>query len=127
MYDLKREDITDDIVVIKINQSYHAGISAEELYDVTRGCWRNRLEYVAPAKYALASYFGEVKEVYEIDRWMPAEKMVRKYFPYNPKTDAGRIAFEGELAPEEIRKKYIGKSTKKLCSNTNPVRVFKAC
>ena len=35
---LTPSDITEDIVIIKINKSYYPGISALELYDVTRGC-----------------------------------------------------------------------------------------
>ena len=34
------EDITENIVVIKINRSYYEGISSEALYDCTRGIWR---------------------------------------------------------------------------------------
>ncbi len=35
---LTLEDITDNIVIIKINKSYREGMSDRELYDVTRGC-----------------------------------------------------------------------------------------
>ncbi len=38
---LTLEDITDNIVIIKINKSYREGMSGTELYDVTRGCWQD--------------------------------------------------------------------------------------
>ena len=55
---LTPSDITEDIVIIKINKSYYPGISLLELYDVTRGCWRRKIESVESAKYALATYKG---------------------------------------------------------------------
>ena len=61
---LEREEITDDIIIIKLNKSYRPGMSSEELYDITRGCWKRRMESVERAKYALAVYKGEVIEVY---------------------------------------------------------------
>ena len=64
---LSPPDITEDVVIIKINRSYYPGISALELYDVTRGCWKRKIESVESAKYALATYKGEVVEVYKIN------------------------------------------------------------
>ena len=43
---LEREEITDDIIIIKLNKSYRPGMSSEELYDITRGCWKRRMESV---------------------------------------------------------------------------------
>ena len=60
---LSYEDITDDLVVIKINKSYYKGMSPRELYEYTRGYWKRKIESVSAAKYALAVANGEVKEV----------------------------------------------------------------
>ncbi|MBR4024076.1 MAG: hypothetical protein IKI86_02225 [Firmicutes bacterium] len=62
--ELKRGDITDNIIIIKINRSYRPGMSAESLYDAARGCWNISIPYASVADYALAVSFGEVKEVY---------------------------------------------------------------
>lgn len=51
---LTLEDITDNIVIIKINKSYREGMSETKLYDVTRGCWKKSLASVEKADYALA-------------------------------------------------------------------------
>jgi hypothetical protein len=59
---LLREEITDNIIIIKINRSYRRGMSPEELYDITRGCWKRRIESVDRAEFALAVYEGEVVE-----------------------------------------------------------------
>ena len=127
MQELKRTEIAEPIVIIKINRSYHDGISAEELYEITRGCWAKRnLKSVEKAEYALTVVFGEIKEVYAIDGWMHASQLNRKIYPYNPETENNRIGFAGEIAPDDIRQKYVGKSVKGLFKrgDANPVRVF---
>ena len=43
---LMQNDIIEDVVIIKINKSYFPGMTALELYDVTRGCWKRRIESV---------------------------------------------------------------------------------
>lgn len=62
--------IQDPVLLIRINRLYQPDMSADELYDCTRGVW-----VVGPrrdnAKYALAVYESEVLEVYEIDQCIP--------------------------------------------------------
>lgn len=123
---LSFEDITDNLVVIKINKSYHKGMTRRELYEYTRGYWRRKIESVSSAKYALAVVFGVVKEVYAIDYWVKAseaDNIVRKY---DPVRYSDRIAFFGKIAPEEIRNKYISKSVKNLYKKgeADPVKLF---
>lgn len=108
--ELTLEDIKENIVIIKINKSYREGISETELYDVSRGCWKRKIASVEKADYALAVVYGIVKEVYQIDKWLPAENEVRETIPYNEAVDAGRIIFKGRTANEEIRKKYLDHS-----------------
>ena len=123
---LSREDLTENIVVIKTNKSYREGMSALELYDITRGCWKRKIESVDKADYAFCVVFGEVKEVYRVNGWAPAEDVERKTIPFNPETEAGRIAFFGEVADEDIRSKYIGKSVAHLFKHgeADPVKIF---
>ena len=107
---LRKEDITDNIIIIKINRSYKPGMSALQLYDVTRGCWKVSLPYASRADYALSVVYGEVVEVYKIYRWVPASEEKRETIEYDTEKEKGRIIFKGEVAAEDIRKKYIGKS-----------------
>ena len=111
---LMREDITDDIIIIKLNKSYRSGMSSEELYDITRGCWKRRIESVERAEFALAVYKEEVIEVYRITAWYSAQEEIRDTVPFNPEVDLGRIIFKGEVADEKVREKYIGKNVSKL-------------
>ena len=93
MNDLLKEKIQDNIVIIKINKSFHEDMSALELYDVTRGCWKRKIESVEKAEYALSVVYGEVKEVYKIAKWVPAEEMERETIPYDSKKDKGMVEY----------------------------------
>ena len=123
---LSERDIHHDLVVIKINRTYYDGMSAEALYDFTRGIWKRKIESVSVADYALSVVFGIVVEVYKIDHWMPASETKFTARKVDPKKAAERIAFVGSVAEESVRKRYIGKSVANLYKygDANPVRVF---
>ena len=106
---LTPSDITEDIVIIKINKSYYPGISSLELYDITRGCWKRRIESVESARYALATYKGEVVEVYKINYWCSASELHRETIAYNLEKHWNRIGFFGSVADKEIREKFVGR------------------
>lgn len=120
------EDISENIVIIKINRSYCAGMSETELYDATRGCWKRKIASVEKADYALAVVYGIVKEVYQIDEWLPAENEVRETIPYNEAVDSGRIIFKGRIADENVRKKYLDYSVEDFFKRgeAGPVKVI---
>ena len=123
---LSLSDITDDLVIIKINQSYYEGISAEALYDYTRGIWKRSIKSVSVADYALSVVYGIVVEVYKIDHWMPALETEFTARKVDPKRAADRIAFVGKVAPDSVRNRYVGKSVAHLFKNgaANPVTSF---
>ena len=63
--------ITEQALLIRINQFYKEGMSGQELYDSTRGVWRvgirrNKVNIV------LSVYGGKVKEVYVVTSWHEA-------------------------------------------------------
>ena len=99
------------VMLIRINQTYRDGISAEELFEITRGIWK-----VGPkreqAQYAFAIFKGIIKEAYRIDRWLPWGTLEYRHRPdankLNGRTD--RWEFDGTLAEEVIRSRFIGKS-----------------
>ena len=124
--ELSLENITDNIVIIKINKSYREGMSDTELYDATRGCWKRKIASVEKADYALAVVKGVVKEVYQIDVWLPAEAERRETIPYRESIDAGRIIFRGKVADEKVREKYLNYSVAGLFKRgeASPVKVI---
>jgi hypothetical protein len=54
-----------------INKLYRSNMTAEELYEATRGIWvvGTRREN---AEYVMAVYLGIVREVYRIQKWHPS-------------------------------------------------------
>ncbi len=67
---------------------------ANARYEATRWCWRIRPRSVDEYPYAFSVTGGIVREVYRIERWLPANE--------------GRYAFEGAIAPKEIRERFVG-------------------
>lgn len=124
--------VEEPVVAININRQYpRAAGDPEELYQVTRSMWRLNLERANRARYAFAVYKGVIKEVYEVERWMPASQATRRFWREREnlqgedfaETHDGRSEFIGEVAPEEIRKKYVGKKLPGRPSQ-NPIRYF---
>ena len=123
---IKREDLTENIAIIKINKSYREGLSEKELYDVTRGCWKRKLESVSNAEYVLAVSSGIVREVYDVDKWVEAEDLHRETIQFDARVEKGRVGFHGKIAVPEIREKYIGKYVNNLYKRgeAGPVKLF---
>lgn len=124
---LDRDDLDEEIVVIKINRLYQHGMSEEALYEATRGIWKRRIESVEGTDYCLSVFKGEVVEVYKIDEWLPAGSIPMKTRTIIPEHTIGRIEFVGKVAPDTIRNKYIGKSVAKLFKygEASPIKVFR--
>lgn len=123
---LNLQDIRHNIVIIKINKSYHAGMHERELYEYTRGFWKRKIESVQAAQYALAVADSQVVEVYRIERWLPASEADNRFRQYDPDKYSNRIAFDGEIAPEEIREYYLGRDVSSLYKwgEADPVKLF---
>jgi hypothetical protein len=115
-------DITERALLIRINQRYYDGISAAELYDVTRGVWRKNRKF-EDAEIALAVYKGEVKVVYRIEAWHIAGTTPYQTRGYDDVYDPDRVEFTGKVAEPSIRRKYLGQSVKKYFKygNRSPV------
>lgn len=65
-------------------------------YEATRWCWKIRPRSIKDYPYVFSVTDSIVKEVYKIDKWVKVP-------------DRERYAFEGTLAEEEIRNRYVGK------------------
>jgi hypothetical protein len=124
--------IEEPVVAININQQYPHVQNAEDLYHATRGIWRVDRQHAQRARYAFAVYQGEIKEVYEIDQWIPVSNETREYWRkresdqgryFPPEVHEGRSEFIGKLAPEVIRQKYVGRRMP-VRHSQNPIRYF---
>ena len=107
-------EITDPVVLVRINNSYKTGMTAEELYEAARGDWA-----IAPDKrsvkpqYAIAVVDFAIVEVYAIDDWSPAE---------GSSWGLGRWQFDGTIATEKAH--FIGKTVRSYINvrSSNPVK-----
>jgi hypothetical protein len=106
----KPVDVREPAILIKLSRAYRPGMSSQELYDATRSAWKlgSRRE---KAKYALSVFHGIAREVYAIAEWVPGGSTMR-----STDTDGrharirGRQEFVGQVAPEAIRRRYVGRS-----------------
>jgi hypothetical protein len=101
--------IEHPVLIIRINQLFRKGMSKLELYEATRGIWR-----VGPRRanvhYALATFEGVVREVYEVEEWYPARTLDYQTRDLSKRDAKGRWEFEGHVAPQTIRHQYLHKS-----------------
>lgn len=107
LYDKTPGIITEPSILIRINQKFRYGMSQIELYEVTRGVWKigSRRKNV---RLAFAIYKGIIQEVYAVNSWHQAGTLL-----YQTRTDTDspdRWEFDGVLASQDIRDKYIDKS-----------------
>lgn len=107
--------VDDDVILIIINKRYRSNMSADELYEATKGMWvagRRREK----AKYAFAVFKGIVREIYEIQQWYPAGTLPYHYRDVNESLNRhknkNRWEFEGRKADENIRQKYLQQSVR---------------
>lgn len=104
--------VDEPALVIVINKHFKRGMSSEQLYEVTRKSWvanKTRLEKV---KYVFATCNGIIREVYEVKRWFDL---------FDEHSQKMRYGFDGTVAPEVIRAKYLNESSAKYRGNGNPI------
>ena len=124
-------EIDEPVIAININQQYPHAKNADELFKCTSGIWRVSREHANKARYAFAVYQGVIKEVYEIEEWIPASRATLEYWRERERaqgndfsgTHEGRSEFIGALALEAIRKKYVGRRMP-VPHSQNPIRYF---
>lgn len=106
LYAAKPTTIREPAILIRINRLYRPRMSAEELYDATRGVWKlGARRYHAP--YAIAVYQGVVRQVYEIQEWHRAG--TTRYAKRKDVNVPGRWEFTGTVA-QQLSKLYTNGS-----------------
>ena len=118
MLTAKDVQVRHKALLITINKLYRSDMTAEELYEATRGVWA-----LGPKRqlsdYAIAVYQGIVREVYRIHRWHPAGTLPYRFRSAEEVNRPGRSEFEGEVAAD-IRDEYVGNRVGK--GGQNPIR-----
>ena len=103
----------DDLaLLLRLNKSWHDGIPADDLYDITRAWWVMSAANAERVVRVLAVAGGVVREVYEPTEWQhsPIEGL------------ENRIGFNGTVASD--RDKFVGRDVAHLFrpGSANPVR-----
>jgi hypothetical protein len=119
--------VTEPAILVRIAQLYNDRMSAQALYEATRGVWRIG-ERRSRAHFALSVAGGIVHEVYAIHQWHPAGTTQYKTRPAKDVQRSGRWEFTGRVAPEPVRAKYVDKSVAHYFERgaTNPIMYVNA-
>lgn len=108
-YAAKPVKVTVPALLIRINRLYRHNMTAEELYEATRGVWKlgPRCE---KARYVFAVFEGLVREVYEIESWHEAATTAYATRDASQLRTNGRREFVGRVADAAVRDQYVGRS-----------------
>jgi hypothetical protein len=89
------------VLLISVNRS----ATEKSLYEATRYAWKIKKSTAEQAEVVLATRQGEIVGAFIAHRWLEA---TAENFPGRDLAP-GRFGFEGEVAPEDIKKLYVGK------------------
>lgn len=106
----KEVKIKEAAILININRNYRPGMSVQAIYDATRSAWK-----VGPkrekAEYALSIHRSVIREVFSIAGWVRGGTTMRGIDKDGRcRKRTGRWEFVGQVAEENVRKKYVGRS-----------------
>jgi len=108
--DARDVEVTHAVMIININRNYRSDMTVHEIYDATRSAWKlgpKRLK----AKYALSIHQGIVREVFAIAGWLRGGTTMKGSDTNGrPRRREDRWEFVGEVAEDEVRKRYRGRS-----------------
>ncbi len=121
-YQRRQIQITHSAILIRISKRFRYDMSPVELYDATRGIWRIGLER-EQAQYAMAVFDGIIQEVYRIQAWFPAATTFSTR-QLNENLQAKRWEFVGQIAPPEIRRRYLQKDVTEYFGATRAPFVY---
>lgn len=108
MYSAPPFATSESVLLININKLFDREMTATEIYDATRKSWVVG-DRKSKAKYAVATYRGLTREVYQINNWFKI---------------GDRWGFDGQLADEATRANLRYKSITELSKRgaANPIR-----
>lgn len=115
LYDAPQIEISEPALLIIVNKLFQRGMDEEDLYEITRGNWVLGVRR-QKARYAFAIFNGIVRQVYQIQKWLPA--MARSSGQKTRK----RWRFEGIVA--EDLQHYVGGSVENYITQgaQNPIK-----
>ncbi|MGI6423083.1 MAG: LEM-3-like GIY-YIG domain-containing protein [Candidatus Dojkabacteria bacterium] len=100
------------VILINLNNTYRPGMTANEVFNITKGRWKLNPTNASKYRYVFAVYRGIVRELFEVSEWLPSDM-------------EGRYEFRGIiLEDDKMRNKYLNKSVKNFINigNQNPIK-----
>ena len=115
--------VTDNVIAITINKLFYTNITEKELYEATRGIWKLGKRRTK-AQFAFAVFQGVVREVFEIHQWHESGTLVYSTRDASKFKEMKRWEFDGKIANDNTRNKYINKSIKSYITqgSQNPIK-----
>jgi hypothetical protein len=110
----QRADIQERVALVKIQRKYHADMSAEELYQATKRCWRGAVTRLNKTEYVFAVHDDVIVEVY---------RRTGDWYPVTPSEECRgkRYEFDGEVAGE--LQHYVGQGVEHYYNkSSNPLK-----
>jgi uncharacterized protein len=101
--------IDSDCILININKKYQRGKGLQTIYEATKETWTIRKSKLQQLEYVLSEYKGLIVEVFKVNEWYEKERGYLSNAKKHGQTKIG-FGFNGEIAPDDIRSKYINKS-----------------
>lgn len=125
-YKLEKIDgIDEKIILIKLTNSFDEIVGKENfnqlLYERTRKCWRIAKERASKAQYVFSVHNNKVVEVYKIYEWKEVTEENYRDFADMDENCIGRCFFNGEVAEDSIRDKYINRKISEF-NGQNPIK-----
>lgn len=123
--ELDPDDVTDNIMFIRINRLYRNNMTPLELYEATRGYWKVNVNQANKVNYVLSVYDGMVLEAYDVTQWLPARSsFMERDDGRRDEQLTNRYEFIGMIAKDDIREKYVDKSVASFfpAGNANPIK-----
>lgn len=94
---LKMAVFNEPVILVNLGPHYQPSMSGPDLYEATKSVLRVSEDYAKKTRLVCASYQNFIKEVYTVTRWLKDGSW-------------GKYIFEGQVADEELRARYIGRS-----------------
>ncbi len=102
-------EISNDTIIININRQYERGNGKDAIYKATKETWTIDKSRIENLKIVLSEYRGLIVEVFQVDNWYPKDRGFNVGTKRYGQTKIG-FGFNGHIAPDEIRQKYLNKS-----------------
>ena len=111
-------EMGSDCVLININRTYKRGNGTDPIYQATKETWLISEWRLPKIKYVLSEFRGLIVEVFEVQKWYPKQRPKNKTIDREKnikiQVHVTGYGFDGIVAPDEIRNKYINKSVADL-------------